>query len=72
MVTKEEWDAPDAKLKAWDKWRAEKSNAAPVDRSGSRGPGHCVHKVSLNEHCDECLHEREAELAREQDDGSAA
>lgn len=39
------------------------SNAAPIDRSGSRGPGYCGHRVSLNEHCDECLTEREAEFA---------
>jgi hypothetical protein len=37
------------------------NNAAPIDRGG----GFCGHKVSLNEHCDECLREREAELADE-------
>lgn len=31
------------------------SNAAPIDRSGSKGPGQCAHRISLNEHCPECL-----------------
>lgn len=35
------------------------TNAAPVDRSGSKGPGYCVHRVSLNEHCDQCANDHQ-------------
>jgi ATP-dependent Clp protease ATP-binding subunit ClpX len=47
-------NAQPLEFKSGDDFRAKllaHSNAAPIDR----GRGHCVHLVSLNEHCDQCL-----------------